>query len=137
MAHPKKQNRYNRGQGPQDKMVRDLDALAEYDEFCNKILPRLRQAMADGKNATDIYKIAEAEMAARMVTIALTDKDPKSAMQAIKECFDRSLGKAKETMEVTTRYEKLSEEELDAMLASQEQSLDEDRADGPSEDLLQ
>lgn len=108
----------------QRKMARDLDALAMYDDFMNNIAPKLQQMIIDGTTATDVYKLAEAQMAARLLTIAMTSKDPKIAMQAIKEAHDRSLGKAKETTEITTRYEKLSDEELDALLQSQKESMD-------------
>jgi hypothetical protein len=117
MPAPKRQNRYNRGQQQQSKMARDIDALSEYDDFCNRVLPRLRQLIADDKSdAKDILASQEKLMAARMVTIALTEKDSKVAMQAIKDIYDRTMGKAKETIDVNNRYEQLSEEDLDAAL---------------------
>ena len=120
----RKQNKYNTANGSDKRQVDAIDGLAEYEDFVNNILPKLRKMVAQGKGATDIYKVAEAEMAARMVTIALTEKDPKSAMQAVKECLDRSLGKAKETMEVTAKYESLNDEDLDKRLAQQEAALE-------------
>lgn len=129
MAHPKKQNRANRGQKTQDSMARSLDHLARYDEFFNKIAPKLERMVLDGKGATDIYKIGEAQMAARLLTIAMTEKDPEIAMKAIKEAHDRSLGKSKETLQVNTRYEKLSDEELDALLISETEQAKDDAAD--------
>ena len=123
MSNPKK-TRYNRGQKQQDEATRNLDDLAFFDEFFNKIAPQLRKMIVDGKTATEIYKIGESQMAARILTIALTEKDPKVVMAAIKEAHDRSLGKAKETLEVNNRYEAMSDEDIDRQLREQEEALE-------------
>lgn len=124
MANPKR-TKYNRGDRQSGEMARSLDDLAFFDKFFNDIAPKLRQMVIDGATANDIYKIAEAQTAARMLTIAMTEKDPKIAMQAIKEMHDRSLGKAKESMEITSRYEALSEEDLQQLIREEEQKREE------------
>jgi hypothetical protein len=112
---PKKQHSYNRQDA---QMARDLDKLADYEAFCEKILPQLRRMVKDGSSAEAIYKFAESFAAARNVTIALTDGDPGRAMTAIKDILDRSQGKAKERTEHTHKFEKLKDNEIDALLQS-------------------
>jgi hypothetical protein len=125
MPNPKK-TRYNQGQKQQNEVARNLDQLAEYDEFCNRILPQLRKMLADpNKSASDVYSVAQKEMAARMVTIALTEKDPKTAMTAIRDALDRTMGKAKETLEVHNRYEDMSDEALERMIKQEEAASEE------------
>jgi hypothetical protein len=126
MPGPKKTNRYNSGNGSQNTLNRKIDELAEYDEFCNNVLPKLRKMVAENKDAGDMYKAFQAMIAARVITEALTTKDPKMALAAAREILDRGMGKAKETINVNNRYEQLSDEALDQLLKSEQEALDED-----------
>lgn len=127
-GYPRKQNRKNSGDKEQGKMARDIDGLAEFDTFVNTVLPKLRRMLADDKSsARDMISFTEKEMAARMITIALTEKDPKVAMTAIKDVMDRSMGKATETHEVTTRFENVSDDDLERMIAQEEAMLKDER----------
>jgi signal recognition particle receptor subunit beta len=107
-------------------MASALDKLAAYEEFCKDILPSLQKAIKEGRSAEDIYKMAESIAAARAVTIAATEQDSGKALAAIKDIMDRTQGKAKERVETTHKYEKLKDEELDALLLSQGAELDSD-----------
>lgn len=80
--------------------------------------------VADNKDAGDMYKEFQSMIAARVITEALTTKDPKMALAAAREILDRGMGKAKETMEVTSRYEQLSDEALDKLIEGKEEALE-------------
>jgi phosphotransferase system HPr-like phosphotransfer protein len=123
MAGNRKTNRYNGGKANESRVVDALDDLAEYERFKAEILPKLRKMMRDGKSAEEIYNFSQGLLAARAVTIAASSPDEKTALQAIKEVLDRGVGKAADRLEVTQRYEKLSTEELEALLKSQEEDL--------------
>jgi phosphotransferase system HPr-like phosphotransfer protein len=126
MAGNRKTNRKNGGHGDQSRMAEALDDLADYEKFKAEILPKLRKMMRDGKSAEEIYSFSQSLLAARAVTIAASSPDEKVALQAIREVLDRGVGKAADRLEVTQRYEKLSTEELEALLKSQEDDINED-----------
>lgn len=127
MASNRKTNRYNSGKGNEGRMAQALDDLAEFESFRVDILPKIQAMMKAGKPAEEIYAFSQSYAAARGVSIAMTSKDEKTALAAIKEILDRGVGKAADRLEVTTRYEKLSDEELEALLVSQEQDLQDDK----------
>lgn len=108
-----------------DRMVRSLDKLALYEEFQEKILPALREDLRNGTGAEEILKKYQAFIAARGVTIALTELDSSKALSAIRDVLDRAGGKATEKKEVTHKLEKLPEEELDALLLTRMKEMDE------------
>lgn len=117
----------------QGKMARALDNLSEYEEFQQKVAPRLRKAVAENWSVEKIYKEFGAYVAARMVTTALIEDDSGKSIQAAREVLDRGLGKPKERIESTHKYEKLSDDELDNLLKSTLQEV----ADDDSSDTLQ
>lgn len=117
--------RQNRRNYEEDKMAKNLDDLDAFDQFRRDILPALRKQIADGASAEDVYRAYEAHLAARAITIALTETDSARALAAVKEALDRGKGKAVERQEHTHKYEKLKDEELDSLLLSK---LDEDGA---------
>jgi len=123
MAGKRKTNRYNGGQGNQNRMARNLDDLAQFDDFEATILPKLRQMIKNGDSAEAIYKFSQSFLAARAVTIGIQSPDEKAALAAIREVLDRALGKAADKIELTTRYESLTDDALDRMLEQQEAQL--------------
>lgn len=96
-----------------------VDDINEFIKFRQEILPWLRTAIERGATAEEIYQKAQALAAARSVTIAMTEVDSGKAMNAVKEILDRSQGKPKERVELTKKYEGLTDDELDAMLLSE------------------
>jgi hypothetical protein len=107
------------------KMAVALDELAEFERFLEEILPTLRRAVKERWDPEKIYRACETEMAARQVQIAMMDKDPARALAAIKDALDRTRGKATEKVEITNKLEKLSDEELDALLQTELRDVDE------------
>jgi len=113
----KRRPKYN---NMEHKMVRSLDQLADYESFTESVAPLLRQAIQEGWSAEKIERDPriQALLVARQLSIALTDKDTGKAMAALKDARDRTTGKATEKIDITTKMEKLSDNELDALLLS-------------------
>jgi hypothetical protein len=103
----------------ENKMVSRLDNLAKFEEFEESILPMLRKALQSGKGAEDILKMANAHAAARMVTIAMTEKDSQKVMSSLTQILDRTVGKATEKHQIEHKYAALKDDELDALILSE------------------
>lgn len=101
-----------------DAMARDLDELMEYEKFKSEVLPSLRRDLKSGASAEEILAKVSALAAARLATIAMTEADNSKALGAIKDLLDRSQGKAKERKEVEHKFDKLPDDQLDALLLS-------------------
>lgn len=110
----------------QGRMADQLDKLAAYDEYTQTVLPKLQQAIKERWSVEKMYAEFQPMIAARMITAALTDQDSGKALTAAKEILDRSLGKATEKVETTHKYSKLSDSELDNLLASTLASKDDE-----------
>lgn len=102
--------------------LRIEDQASELDLFYrwrDDLLPRLVELQKRGSSPEDILQAFSAEASARLVQIALSSPDQKLAMQALQDMLDRTEGKAVQRKEVTTKFDKLSDDELDALLATQ------------------
>ncbi len=126
MGGARKTNRYNSGQGNQAQVARSLDELSEFETFKADIMPKLRSFIKEGKSASEIYAWAQSYLAAKTVTLALASRDEKTALGAIKEALDRGVGKAADKVEITQRYEQLSDQELESLLQSERDTASED-----------
>ena len=100
----------------EDKTVRSLDHLADFEEFSTSILPVLRQDIKDGMTAEQLRKKYEALVEARTISIAFSAEDPGKALAAAKDVKDRASGKAREVKDIHHHMEDLPEEEIDALL---------------------
>ena len=114
------------GDKAEDNMAGLLDNLTAFEDFQAEVLPKIREMLKQGKSALEIAQFAEAYAAARVATIALTDADTGRALAAAKDLQDRATGKAKERVETTHKFEKLKDQELDALLASRLQDAADD-----------
>jgi len=119
-----------------DRHAEALDALAEFEEFRDTILPAIRKDLAAGLDAEHIMQKYQALAAARMVTTLATEQDSSKAMAAAKDVLDRTIGKAKERSEVTHKLQNIPEEQLDSILLSELDNL-EDSGDDDTHDTLQ
>jgi hypothetical protein len=118
-----KRNKFNGGNGIQGGMAQTLDDLAEFEQFQSDILPKLRAAIKAGKGAKDLYKMVEAEAAARAITIGLTSKDEGKALAAVQDILNRVHGKAVEHKTIDARFSELPENELDDLILEQAEDL--------------
>jgi hypothetical protein len=121
-------------------MAAALDERAAFEDFKESLLPFLRDALKKGWTAEQIQNHPKLQSAlmARQMSIALNDKDTSKALAAIKDIRDRTEGKARERLEVTSKLDRTPDEQLDALIksklasaaasadASAEQSEDED-----------
>lgn len=106
------------GEYAKRKQERVLSKLEKFEEFEKDILPKLRKMLAGGASAQEIAEFSAAAAMGRTVTIAITSTDEGKALSAAKDVIDRAQGKAKESVETTHKFEKLEEDQLDALLQS-------------------
>lgn len=95
-----------------------VDRINKFEEFQKDILPMLRADIANGTPPEELIKKYRTHLAARQVTIALTEVDANKALAAIKDLRDRDEGKAVNREEVTHKYENMREEEIESILLS-------------------
>lgn len=121
-----KRNKWNSASNNStDKMAQSIDDLAEFEDFQESILPKLRAAIKRGDSVEQIYAMAKSAAAGKIATMAIKSKDPKEALALCSEILNRSDGKAKERIDVTTKYEKMTDQELAALVAQQKAEDDE------------
>lgn len=106
-------------------MLKNIDKLREFEDFQEKLLPALRGQLKAGVTSEQLYQLYAAVATARQITIALTEADPGKALSAIVDIQNRALGKPKEKLEVEHKYSKLTDDELDALLASRAKEVGE------------
>lgn len=99
-------------------MAKDLDRLAEYEQFCEEILPALRKDLKAGLSDEQILQKWKAVAAARAVSLTGSKQDA-VALAASKDILDRTGGKAVERKLVAHRLEKLPDEQLEALLLTE------------------
>lgn len=100
------------------KMTRLQDKLAAFEEFNTAFPKSVQQMLLDGAAPEEILEQHAAMIAARVVAIAMTEQDSSRALAAAKDVLDRAKGKAVERIAVAHKYEKMSDDALDALLIS-------------------
>lgn len=111
------------------RMVESLTDLAEFEEYCQLILPALRKDIAKGLKPEELYTKYTSMAAARGISIALTEPDSGKALSALRDILDRTQGKAVERVQVQHRFQNLKEEELDALLISRAREVEDEGED--------
>lgn len=110
--------------------ARTLDDLALHDELMGGMLGSLKADVTRGMTAEQLLKKYSSLAAARTVQTALTHEDAGLALAASKDIIDRAQGKAKETKEVRHALANSTDEEVDALLLSKLNELDEAADEG-------
>ncbi len=114
----------------EDMIARALDTRDRerglLDGISAQVLPILSRAIKEGWTKEELRQHPQIAllMEARKISIAIFEPDSGKALAASKDIADRVEGKAKERVETTHRYEGLKDEELDALLASEEATLE-------------
>lgn len=121
-----------------DQMVRNLDALAEFERFKEEILPAVQKDVLAGMTAEELMVKYQTQAVARGISIALSPRTQDGlALQAVKDLMDRTMGKAKERSEVTHRMKDVPKEQIEARILTllgktkEQQDSDEDEDRGP------
>ena len=104
-----------------------LDQARQFEEW-RELLPMLKGDLKRGATAKEIREKYSAFLQARQVSIALTTDDVAKADAAINKIIDRVEGKATEKREVTHQFAELTDEQLDAIIYSEQDDLLEDSA---------
>ena len=110
------------GHKEENEAIRGLDTKAEYEKF-KELVRSVQKDVLAGMNADEIFKKYEPLAAATLVSQML---DPKAAVAAAEKVLDRSRGKPTQHTENVHKLEKLSDEELTALLKSQMAETQED-----------
>lgn len=113
----------------ENALVERIEAQALFEEFQQEVLPALREMVKDGAKTEEILEVGRALAAARLITIAATDKS-QIAMTAIKEILERKDGKVADKKQIEHRLAKMDDKELDAYLISKMSGEDEEEDEG-------
>lgn len=108
----------------QDEVADLVQDLVDFEDFRQTVLPAIRRDLAAGLTAKQLREKYASLVQARILTEALTSDDSKSAIAAARDVTDRVDGRATEKKEVTHKFDKMTDEELDAVLKSEEADLD-------------
>ena len=114
-------------------IARAIDDKSSIDDINAQIRPILAQALREGWDAKRLMEHPKVALllAARAVTIGVTEADSAKALSAIKDIQDRTQGKPTEKRETTHKLASLPDEQLDAKLKS---LLTEDEDDSSDEE---
>lgn len=102
----------------EQRMLDSLEHLTLFQRWQQEVLPRMQAAFKAGKGAEDLYKEFAGDAAARAIMIATTSPDAGKAMAAIVDILNRAQGKPTEQVQLSHKYEKLKDDELDALVLS-------------------
>ncbi len=103
----------------QHKLHQDLAEFEDYQTILKTIRKDIKAGMTQKELAAKYAPLAQA----RVISEMLTSENPTAALAAAKDLLDRVEGKATEKKEVTHRFKDMSEKELDAILKSEEEDL--------------
>lgn len=115
------------------RMENFLENLSEFQAFLKDVPMELRKAILNGDSPDALYQKFSHIAAVRAIQIAFSEPDSGKALAAAKEILDRSQGRATEKKEVRHKFDHMSEEELDAILVSEETQLLEELEDDDEE----
>ncbi len=101
--------------------------LAEFEDY-KTILATIRKDIKAGMSQKELAKKYAPLAQARIISEMLTTDNATAALAAAKDMLDRVEGKATEKKEVTHRFKDMAEDELDAILKSEEADLKETEA---------
>lgn len=128
-ARPKSRRHYqthphHQGKTHDNYMTKALDDLAEFEEFKQTTLKAIRKDIRNGKGAKELREKYAAIVQGRLISDALTTEDQKVAAAIGKDVIDRVEGKATEKKEVTHKFKDMKDAELDAILKSEIEELE-------------
>lgn len=99
------------------EMARTIDELNDFEEYKKSLLPKLRKMVESEAPPEEILKAVQSMAAAKLGTM-IARTDSKQTLAAIIQVLDRTVGKPTEKIESVHKFEKLKDNELDALLES-------------------
>lgn len=105
-------------------MIDLIDKVEAFEDWEKTILPVLKKDIDAGMSQEVLAQKYAALAQARVISEALTNPDANKALVAAKDIIDRAKGKATEKREVIHKLEKMTDAELDAILFSEEEDLE-------------
>ncbi len=105
------------------------ELLEDFSEWREMFAPILRKDLRAGLSPKELRTKYKSLAQAREIAIAIGDQDSGKALTAIKSIIDREEGRPTERLEHTHKLEKLPDEQLDAMLLSQLEQLEDETQD--------
>lgn len=113
-------------QGKADKKMANLiDEIDQFENYKKSLLPKLRAMVESDAPPEDILKTVQSMAAAKLGTM-IARTDSKQTLAAIVEVLNRTVGKPTEKVESIHKFEKLKDNELDALLESRLKETAED-----------
>lgn len=128
-ARPKA-NRQKRTHGfyrsnPEENRISELiKNLAAFEDFNSRILPALQADIKNGMTPKELREKYLSIVTGRVITDALMTDDAGKAAAIARDLADRVEGKATEKKEVTHKFADMKDEELDAILKSEIDELE-------------
>jgi len=109
-------------------MCNEMDRLAKFEEYDALMLDGLHKDIINPDITVEqMYQKYSKYAAGRGISIALTEKDVKAALTALRDVQDRAQGKPTEKKEVEHRFAALTDNELDAKLLSELDDMAEEK----------
>jgi hypothetical protein len=105
-------------------MVEMIDQLTAFEDFQGNILPALQEDVKRGMAPAELRKKYASLVQARIITAALANPDDGKALAAATDLINRVEGKPTEKKEIKHTLESLSDTELDAVLNSEIEELE-------------
>ena len=95
-----------------------FEDLALFEEFQRDILPALQEDIKKGVTAESMARKYQSHALARIITMALRERDSGKALAASKEILDRAVGKSTERRTIKHELESLDDKSLDSLIYS-------------------
>lgn len=115
---------HTQGATHDNRMAKMIDDLAEFEDFRQTVLKAIRKDISKGLSAKELREKYAAIVQGRLLTDALTTEDVGKAAFIGKDIIDRVEGKATEKKEVTHKFSEMKDDELDAILKSEIEDLE-------------
>lgn len=132
VARPKSNQKRDLSSNAQEnRMARQLDDLSEFEDFkthlSKKVAQQLIKDVKSGMSAKELREKYSTYAQARQIAVALSTEDDSKADAAAQRILDRVEGKATEKKEIRHAFSEMTDDELEAILQSEEQELEDMR----------
>jgi hypothetical protein len=126
MRNKAQPSRYNQPKTnkTEDETIELIDQLTAFEDFQGNILPALQKDVKNGLSTKQLREKYASLVQARIITAALANPDDGKALAAATDLINRVEGKPTEKKEVTHTLANASDKEIDAILRSELEELE-------------